>query len=321
MRVDLLSALLEPQAVMEVGASEPARHPVLACLGRKNTAPSRETYLRRLNVVARLLTGDTLEPLHLPWHQLTYVELMAGRVKLTQTSAMQTTNVTLYAVKRVLKECFRLGDMSAEEYQRAADVPKVSGTRLPVGRALETSELAQLLNSCAHDRRQPLGARDAAAVGLLNGLGLRSSEVISLDLGDYDEMAGVVRVIGKGNKDRELPVPEAIADVLNRWLEIRSRWSGPFLTRMWRHNTMTKTRLDRRSINVILKRRPTVAKVEHFTPHDMRRTFISTLLDGTVDLATVQALAGHSDPKIMASYDRRGMWPKQAAMGKLSFPA
>jgi integrase len=60
--------------------------------------------------------------------------------------------------------------------------------------------------------------------------------------------------------------------------------------------------------------------VAHLSPHGYRRTFILNLLDATGDLATVQALAGHSDPKITASYDQRGMRAKQQAMRRLVFP-
>jgi integrase len=188
-----------------------------------------------------------------------------------------------------------------------------------VGRALEGHELTQLLYSCQHDRRPALGSRDAAAIGILYGLGLRSSEAISLDLGDYAPMAGTVRVVGKGNKEREMPCPGMISAVVEAWIAHRGRWSGPLLTSI-KSGHIQKRRLDRRSINIILRNRREVANVAHFSPHDMRRTFISNLLDATGDLATVQALAGHSDPKITASYDRRGMRAKQAAMGKLHFP-
>jgi integrase len=320
MNAELLPALPAPAVVMEAGAYPLEQHPVLAYLGRLNTPISREAMLRRLNITARILSEGTLEALHFPWHQrLTYVVMLALRAKLMHAYAPQTCNMTLYAVKGVLKECWRLGYMTAEEHQRASDIPQVKGVRLPVGRALEGHELTQLLYPCQHDRRPALGARDAAAIGILYGLGLRSSEAVGLDLGDYAAMAGTMRVVGKGNKEREMPCPEMIAEVVEAWIAHRGIWSGPLLTSI-KSGHSQKRRLDRRSINIILRNRREVANVAHFSPHDMRRTFISNLLDATGDLATVQALAGHADPKITASYDRRGMRAKQAAMGKLHFP-
>jgi site-specific recombinase XerC len=299
--------------MLEASGYPPEHHPVLAYLGRLGTPVSREGMLRCLNRVARLLSGDALYAMHFPWHQLTYVQLLAVRAKLAEAHAMQTTNTTLYAVKGVLKECWRLNLMTTESYMRARDVSGVKGSRLPTGRALEGRELTQLLYSCQHDPRQALGARDAAALGLLYSLGLRTSEAISLDVRDYTAMARTVHVVGKGNKEREMPCPEMIAEVLQAWIDIRGLWTGPLLTSV-KHEHIQRRRLDRRSINLILRKRRQRAGVADFSPHDCRRTFISNLLDATGDLATVQALAGPSDPKITASYDRRGMRVKQQAM-------
>jgi site-specific recombinase XerC len=133
-------------------------------------------------------------------------------------------------------------------------------------------------------------------------------------------MAGTVRVLGKGNKEVEMPCPAMIAEVVEAWIAHRGAWSRPLLTAVSWADHVLKRRLDRRLINCILRNRRERAGVAHFSPYDCRRTFISNLLDATKDLATVQALAGHSDPKITASYDRRGMRAKQAAIGKLHFP-
>jgi site-specific recombinase XerC len=320
MAMEILPALPEPAVVLEAGFYPPTYHPVLAYLGRLGTPVSRDGMLRRLNCVARLLSADTLDAMHVPWHQLTYVQLLAVRTTLAEAHTMQTTNTTLSAVKGVLKECWRLDLMTTEASMRARDVPPVKGSRLPFGRALDGGELAQLLYSCQHDRRQAVGARDAAALGLLYGLGLRTSEAISLNLEDYTTMAYTVHVVGKGNKARELPCPDMIAEVLQSWLEIRGVWAGPLITPVSVADHVQHRRLDRRSIHVILRNRRERAGVSHFSPHDCRRTFISNLLDATGDLATVQALAGHSDPKITASYDRRGMRAKSQAMEKLLFP-
>jgi hypothetical protein len=145
--IEVLPAVPEPAVVMEAGAYAPEQHPVIAYMGRLNTPISRESMIRRLQVVAPMLSGDTLEALHFPWHQLTYVRLLAVRAKLMQGHSPQTCNVTLYAVKGVLKECWRLGYMTAEQHMRASDVGPVKGVRLPTGRALEGHELTQLLYS------------------------------------------------------------------------------------------------------------------------------------------------------------------------------
>ena len=218
MNAQILPALPEPQPLMEVGRYPPEKHPVLAYLERSNNPLSRENMVRRLNIVARLLTHDTTDAMHFPWHNMTDVMTLSVRATLMETHAPQTVNTTLAAVKSVLRECWRFGYISAEEMARATAVPAVKGTRLPTGRALEVSELRQLLHSCQHARRRALDARDAALLGLLLGLGLRTSEAVSVNLEGYDPAAGTVRVLhAKGNRQREMPVPPPAAEVLQAW--------------------------------------------------------------------------------------------------------
>jgi integrase/recombinase XerD len=321
MTMDILPALPEPHPLMASGAYEPARHPVLAYLGRLQSELSRENMRRRLHIVTRMLTHDTLNARHFPWHQLTYVMVLSVRATLMETHAPQTVTTTLAAVKAVRRECWRLGDMTAEEMARATDVPGVKGTRLPTGRALEASEWRQLLHSCQHDRRRTLGARDAALLGILLGLGLRTSEAVSLNLEDYDPAAGTVRVLhAKGNRQREMPVPPPVAEVWQAWIAIRGEWPGPLLCAVATHDQLQSRHLVSRAINYILRKRRAAAKVAYFTPHDMRRSFISSLLDVGVDISMAQTLAGHINISTPQLYDRRGEKSKREAINRLPFP-
>jgi integrase/recombinase XerD len=124
----------------------------------------------------------------------------------------------------------------------------------------------------------------------------------------------------KGYRQREMPCPETIAAVLQAWIAIRGPWPGPFLTRMFKPDILIQKRLDRRSINVILKNRRKVAGVGTFTPHDMRRSFISNLLDVGVDISMAQKLAGHLNITTTQLYDRRGEKSKRADIERLPFP-
>jgi site-specific recombinase XerD len=246
--------------------------------------------------------------------------LLALRNHLAATKSVQTTNVTLYAVKGVLRECWRLGYITAEQQMRACDVPPVRGIRLPTGRALEATELDTLLRSCRNDPRKAIGARDAALIALLYGLGLRRAEAVALDIEDYQPKAGTVRVRhGKGNKERRLYTNGSITDALNTWLNRRGMGSGPLLTAIAVHGTILARRLVTRSVNKILRDRQRTAGIAKFTPHDLRRTFISNLLDTGVDLATVQQLAGHTHVDTTSLYDRRRERAARRAMERLRF--
>jgi site-specific recombinase XerD len=297
------------------------RHPVVAYLARLSAGSGRENMLRRLNIASRILSNNHTEATTFAWHQLTYVHLLALHNHLAATKSVQTTNLTLYAVKGVMKECWRLEYMTAEAQMRICDIPSLRGIRLPAGRALDTQELDTLLRSCREDTRHATGARDAALIALLYGLGLRRAEAVALDIEDYQPKAGTVRVRhGKGNKERRLYTNGSIAQALNTWLSMRGMGSGPLLTAIAVHGTILARRLVTRSVNKILRDRQHQAGTGKFTPHDLRRTFISNLLDTGVDLATVQQLAGHMHVDTTSLYDRRGERAAKRAMEKLDFP-
>jgi site-specific recombinase XerD len=123
----------------------------------------------------------------------------------------------LSAMKGVLKSCWRLGLMTAEERDRASDVEPVRGTRLPPGRSIPRGELRSLFEVCAAEandpKRRARGVRDAAMLALLYVGGLRRTELASLRLSDYNPEERTVRIRGKGNKERQV-YAEGGADLL-----------------------------------------------------------------------------------------------------------
>ena len=133
----------------------------------------------------------------------------------------------LAALRGVLKECWRLGHMTAEDYHRAADVPTIKAQTLPRGRALGSGKIAALMGACGRDT-SPAGIRDAALIAVLYGAGLRRSESVDLDLADYNTETGELAIRGaKGRKDRLGYAPKGSADALKDWLVARGGDRGP----------------------------------------------------------------------------------------------
>lgn len=253
----------------------------------------------------------------MPWHGLRYQHTAALRAALADRYAPASVNKALAALRGVLKEAWRLGLMGAEDYQRAADVAVVRGNTLPRGRALSRQELSRIIAVCARDGR-PSGVRDAAMLALLYNAGLRRFEAVALMLSDYDPQTGALTVLrGKGNKTRIVYVANGAARALDAWIAVRGDEPGTLFLPVDRYGHIHHHAMTDQALMMALRRRAKEAGVAAFSPHDLRRTMISDLLEAGVDIVTVQKLAGHSNVQTTAKYDRRGEETKRKAAGLL----
>ena len=281
----------------------------------------RRTMRQALNVLAVLAGGEGSDALSLPWHELRYQHTAALRSALQSRYSVATTNKMLAALRRVLKEAWRLGLMEAEEYRRAADLPGMRAETLPRGRALSSGELRTLMAVCGEDGT-PAGARDGAIIAVLYGAGLRRSEAAALSLADWSEdTRGLVVRSGKGGKDRLCYLAGWAGSALSDWLTLRGDAPGPLFAPINKGGQLAAG--QPMTAQALMKRLMVRAKEAHlaaFSPHDLRRTFISDLLDAGADIATVQRLAGHASVTTTARYDRRGEGVKRQAADMLYVP-
>jgi integrase/recombinase XerC len=138
--------------------------------------------------------------------------------------------------------------------------------------------------------------RDRALVELLYGAGLRVGEALALDVRDVDLLAREVRVLGKGRKERIVPLPAAARRALGEWLEARRRpgyQAEPLFPRLAKGRA--PRRLDARSVRRLLGRRATRAGVaDRVHPHRLRHSYATHLLDMGADLRSIQELLGHA---------------------------
>jgi site-specific recombinase XerD len=292
--------------------------PVATYLGR--LAPgSRRGQLDALNTIARLLSKGSADAEGVDWASLKYPQTAAIRVALSGRYAPSTTKRMLAALRGVLKECWRLGLIVHDEYARAADIAPVRGQLPPRGRALNEAELEALFRVCQAEPTTA-GVRDAAILGLLYGIGLRRSELVRLDVGGFDSANGVLTIRGKGNEARTAYVVEEARTVLERWLRVRGIAIGPMFFPVTKSGHLVPKRLTCEGIAQILMKRGRAANVERFSCHDLRRSFVTNLLDAGADLAVVQKLAGHRQISTTAIYDKRGEAAKLKAVGLVRIP-
>jgi integrase/recombinase XerC len=159
---------------------------------------------------------------------------------------------------------------------------------------LRSDEAAAVMQASGEDR-SPIGRRDRLVVELLYATGIRVSELVGLDIDDIDRERRVVRVLGKGAKERTVPYGLAAERALADWLEaarpaLAVAGSGPALLLGARGR-----RLDQRSVRTIVHQRvQAVPGAPDLGPHGLRHSAATHLLDGGADLRSVQELLGHA---------------------------
>lgn len=158
---------------------------------------------------------------------------------------------------------------------------------------MDTDQLQHFLRPPTDDW---IGNRDQAIAELFYSSGLRLSELVGLDLGDLDLRAGLVTVLGKGNKSRTLPVGQLASEALTRWLQQREDCGlvaeGEKALFISRRARRISARSVQQRLKVMAEQRALGRNVH---PHMLRHSFASHLLESSGDLRAVQELLGHSN--------------------------
>lgn len=170
-------------------------------------------------------------------------------------------------------------------------LPKLE-RKLPV--VLTAKQIEELLSAPLRVEKQPqapawMPARDAAILELFYSSGLRLAELVSLDVRDVDVFSESVRVLGKGRKERVVPVGRPALEAIQRYRQQARVESGPLF--------ISKLRSRLRPMNVWLALRrylPHTSIPVNISPHKLRHSFATHLLDAGADLRSVQSLLGHS---------------------------
>jgi integrase/recombinase XerD len=167
--------------------------------------------------------------------------------------------------------------------------------KLPRGlpRPLSVDDVARLL---AQPDRSAAGLRDRALLETLYGAGLRVSELVGLDVDDVDLHEGSVRVLGKGGKERDVPLGRYARDAIGAYLtRVRPKLVRPRSRSALFLNRRNGGRLTRQGVTDILERHAMAAGIARtVSPHTLRHSFATHLLEGGADVRVVQELMGHA---------------------------
>ncbi|WP_419945391.1 tyrosine recombinase [Candidatus Poriferisodalis sp.] len=188
-------------------------------------------------------------------------------------------------------------DFASSDPAGALDVP-----RTPAGlpRALRQDQVADLLASPVGD--DPLARRDRAMLEVLYGMGLRASELVALSLGDVDLDERLMRVWGKGGKERVVPVGRHAAFAVGEWLSGAGR--GAIEPVKWRSRDDAAAlflnargrRITRQGVWLIVRRHGERVGLgpDQLTTHVLRHSCATHMLDGGADIRSVQEMLGHA---------------------------
>lgn len=202
----------------------------------------------------------------------------------------RSTARLLSSLRRFYRYLLREGVISVDPSQRI-DMPKLGR---PLPKSLTEDQVEALLK--APDTGSPEGGRDRAMLEVLYATGLRVTELVGLRLDQINLRQGVLRIVGKGNRERLVPMGEEAADWLQRFLgsargELLHGRQSDFAFPTRRSDHMTREAFWHR----IKRHAGTAGIAQNISPHSLRHAFATHLLNHGADLRVVQMLLGHSD--------------------------
>ncbi|AGV17896.1 tyrosine recombinase XerC [Vibrio alginolyticus] len=179
------------------------------------------------------------------------------------------------------------GEMSANP-AKGVSAPR---KKRPLPKNLDVDEVSQLLEVNEDD---PLAVRDRAMMELMYGAGLRLAELVGVDVRDVQLRSGELRVIGKGDKERKVPFSGMATEWVGKWLRVRGDLAAPgepalFVSKLG-------TRISHRSVQKRMAewgQKQSVAS--HISPHKLRHSFATHMLESSNNLRAVQELLGHEN--------------------------
>lgn len=246
---------------------------------------SREAYLRDARRLLDFLDGENLSPVN-----VTVNDLHAFMVAMMELGLSPRSLRRMVSGIRALYKYFVVEGYMQSNPALLIEPPQI-GMHLPA--VLSVEEIDAMINAIDPDSREAL--RDHAIIETLYGCGLRVSELINLEVGKLNLDQGYLTVVGKGSKERLVPLGEITADILHLWLNERAEGK----IRPGEENYVflaprTGARITRMRVFDIVRRLAARAGItREVSPHTLRHSFASHLLEGGANLRAIQQMLGH----------------------------
>jgi len=266
------------------------QHPAVVYLDSLLTDDARRRVARDLNNMAEILGYSDM--LAVDWSRLRYKDTSILRIKLLEMYKPSACKNNLVALRGVLKYAYLLGQMTAEDYREASRVKEIGLERITSDREPSYKEISELMNTCNNGTNT--GIRDASIIALLYSNGVRPTEIVSLDISDYNEGELIIR-IGQ-SEPRIIYVVDGALEALQDWLAVRGNKPGPLFLAIESGDAFrSEEPMTSQNISEIMRRRAEEAGIRHITPNELRKSFITRLLDAEMDIVMVGKIAGIKD--------------------------
>lgn len=249
---------------------------------------TRISYQRDLQQYLSFLTEQGVKE----WQAVDRYTVVAFLTNLTESGKASTTITRMISSLRRFHQFLRQERYTDHDPMQHIDSPK-KAQKLP--QTLSLAEVERLI--AAPDTTTDLGIRDRAILEVMYATGLRVSELIGLKLGDVHLEMGLLQTVGKGDKERIVP----LGDYAIHWLERYLAEVRPLLTKKTPNEIHLFVNnhghgMSRQGIWKNLKQHVIKAEImKDVTPHTLRHSFATHLLENGADLRTVQELLGHAD--------------------------
>ncbi|MCF7484238.1 tyrosine recombinase XerC [Vibrio sp. J1-1] len=245
---------------------------------------TQRNYKQQLETMAHHLTEMGLKD----WSQVDagWVRQLAGK-GMREGMKASSLATRLSSLRSFFDFLILRGEMSANP-AKGVSAPR---KQRPLPKNLDVDEVNQLLEVNEDD---PLAVRDRAMMELMYGAGLRLAELVSVDVRDVHLRSGELRVIGKGDKERKVPFSGMATEWVGKWLKVRGNLAAPgepalFVSKLG-------TRISHRSVQKRMAewgQKQSVAS--HISPHKLRHSFATHMLESSNNLRAVQELLGHEN--------------------------
>lgn len=313
---DTLVTVPERAALLAVPTVRDPAEPAKVYVASLSTPKSRSTAVEALRRLAPIFGFESWEAI--PWSQVTARETELARAVVGEKFRPATARLTLSILKGVLKYAFKLGHMSAEQYQRASMLKPIRGETLTKGRAMADTEVAKLWKYIDDELPGALADMVRAIFAVALGGGLRREEITKLTTEHVSAGAEKLMVSGKGRKERIQQLPKWASEVVFRWLFARSKMrlkTDAIFVPIALDGRVTDRPMSDLGVWRTVVRVTRAAGIDAISTHDLRRTFATQMMRNE-RLPIVQKLMGHTNATTTLRYDRSSQEEADRAVKK-----